>query len=168
MPLQENKAKQSGFFTYIKTKGRLWLLLGGAVCGVLLLLFGGMSQKIEQEPTVDTVAQRIAELEAYELRVEAELTALCASVSGVRDVELMVSLAGGYAVKYTEDADGDPASVGSGSSEEPLFNTVAPPAILGVGVVCHGGEKPAVQQTLVELISTTLGIPANRVFVAGK
>jgi quercetin dioxygenase-like cupin family protein len=39
--------KSHGFLTYIKTKGRIWILLGGALLGVVLLLFGSLGAEVE-------------------------------------------------------------------------------------------------------------------------
>lgn len=167
--MKEEKRKSHGFFTFMKTKGRLWLLLGGALLGVVLLLFGGMGERVDEiEACDDTVAARVSELEAYETRLEKELTALCRAVHGVGECEIMITFSGGYAVKYTEDGEKNPATVGTGSNEEALFDTLSPPTVSGVGIVCRGGDSAAVQKTLIELVSTTLGIPSNRVYVASK
>ena len=144
------------------------MLLGGALLGIALLLFGGMSteREVEQEP--DTLTAREEELSRYEQRVEEELEVLLESVGGVRDVLVMVTFESGYTVRYAKDGEGDPVTVGSGSNEEALFATVVPPPIAGIGVVCHGGNDPGVRQTLTELISTALGISSNRVYITGK
>ena len=39
--MRELVGKSKGFFAFVREKGRLWLLVGGALLGVLLLLFGG-------------------------------------------------------------------------------------------------------------------------------
>ena len=160
--------KSRGFFTFMKTKGRLWILLGGALLGIALLLFGGMSTEREIEEKPDTLTAREEELARYEARIEKELEALLESVGGVGDVLVMITFESGYTVRYAKDGEGDPVTVGTGSSEEALFATVVPPPIAGVGIVCRGGNIPAVRETLTELISTALGIPSNRVYITGK
>ena len=168
MHMGEEKKKSRGFFTFIKAKGRLWLLMGGGLLGICLLLFGGFGGEEKVTAEIDEISARVAELDAYEARLEKELEALCESVAGVSDAEIMVSFSGGYAVRYTEDGDKNPVSVGSGSSEEALFDSLRPPAVAGVGIVCRGGSRAQVQSELTELVSTALGIPANRVYVTGK
>lgn len=161
--------KSRGFFTFMKTKGRLWLLLGGAMLGVLLLLVGGMGSTAKEEvDTPDAIVERVAELQGYEAQLERELEAICEAVSGVGETEVMITFESGYTVQYQKNGDNDPATVGTGSNEEALFRTLLPPAVAGVGIVCRGGNNPTVRETLTELISTTLGIPSNRVYITGK
>ena len=161
--------KSRGFFTFMKTKGRLWLLLGGAMLGVLLLLFGGMGSTAKEEVDApDAMIERVSELQNYEAQLEKELEAICEAVSGVGETEVMVTFESGYTVQYQKNGDNDPATVGTGSNEEALFHTLVPPEVAGVGIVCRGGNSPTVKETLTELISTTLGIPSNRVYITGK
>ena len=164
----EKSKKSNGFFAFVRERGRLWLLVGGALLGVLLLLFGGMGEGAREVAEIDTVSLRLAELEAYEARLEGELKELCEAVSGVGDCEILLTLAHGYTVRYTENGEGDPVTVGAGSSEAALPGTLLPPAVSGVAIVCRGGERAATVETLTELVSTALGIPANRVYVTGK
>ena len=160
--------KSRGFFTFMKTKGRLWILVGGALLGVLLLLLGGMGAKGEEQEVPDTLISREAELESYRTGLEKELEALCEAVGGVGDATVMLTLEQGFAVRYARDGEGNPVTVGTGSYEEALFESVQPPPVAGVAIVCRGGSNPAVHEKLTELVSTALGISSNRVYIAGK
>ena len=160
--------KSHGFLTYIKTKGRIWILLGGALLGVVLLLFGSLSAETEVSEEPDALSGREVELAEYEQRLEAELEALIESVSGVGDAHVMITFECGYTVRYAKDREGDAATVGSGSSEEALFSCVVPPTVSGVGVVCRGGSNPQVREVLSELICAAIGISSNRVYITGK
>lgn len=164
----EDKKKSHGLWSFLKAKGRLPLLLGGAVLGIFLLLFGGMGEGEAAVEQSDEIASRAAELVAFEERLEKELAALCEAVEGVGDPAVMITFESGYSVCYAENAEGEIVTVGSGSSEEALFDTVLPPSVAGVGIVCRGGNSDAVRETLIELVSSTLGIPTNRVYVTGK
>ncbi|MBE6594222.1 MAG: hypothetical protein E7644_00335 [Ruminococcaceae bacterium] len=166
--MREN-IKVYGILDYLKERKKLPLIIGGLLLGIFLLILGGISTskgEISNQP--DALALRAEELRLFEAQLEKEIEVLCESVGGVSDATVMVSFSRGYLVKYTADADGDPTTVGSGSSEEAVFGTLEPPAVIGVGIVCRGGHSAEVQQVLVELVSTALGIPANRVYIAGK
>ena len=89
-------------------------------------------------------------------------------MAGVSHVEVAVTLGSGTRVAYATNEKGELETVGSGSAQKPVYRTVEPPLVAGVGVVRRGGNDPHVQSALTELLSTTLGIPANRVFVTGK
>ena len=164
----EWQKKSRGFFTFMKTKGRLWILLAGALLGVALLLFGGMGAQSEEQEDPDTLISREAELESYRTGLEKELEELCEAVGGVGDATVMLTLEGGFAVQYARDGEGDPVTVGTGSNEEALFECVQPPSVAGVAIVCRGGNNPAVHEKLIELVSVALGISSNRVYITGK
>ena len=162
------RKKSHGFWTYIKTKGRIWILLCGALLGVVLLLFGSLGTDTEVSEEPDALLGRENELAEYEQRLEGELESLIESVSGVGDAHVMITFQCGYTVRYDKDREGAAATVGSGSSEEALFSCVVPPTVSGVGVVCRGGNDPHVRQTLTDLICAALGISSNRVYITGK
>lgn len=166
--MREQGGKSRGFLSFVKEKGRLWLLLGGALLGVLLLFCGGFESEKDTGDTLDTVELRVAELSAYEARLEKEIKVLCEAVCGVGDTDVMITFEGGYSVSYVNEGEKGLATVGAGSSEQAIFRRVSPPAVRGVGIVCRGGSRADVQQRLTELVSTALGIPSSYVYITGK
>jgi stage III sporulation protein AG len=169
MEEQEKRKKRSrGVLDFFRDRGKLWLPVVGVVLGALLLLLGSGYAKSEKVESDASFAESADELQTYRAALEKEVAAICDAVKGVSHVEVMVTLECGYRVTYTTDGDGDPVTVGSGSNQKALYRTLQPPAVSGVAVVCHGGDSPALQRTLTDLISTALGISANRVCVAGK
>lgn len=167
----DREKKQSrGLLDFLRARGKMWLLVAGVVLGVFLLLFGSGfgEQQSDNNEGADTVSESVADLEAYREKLEKQVREICDAVYGVSGVEVMVTLESGCRVVYTTDGNGDPATVGSGSSQQALYRTLQPPTVAGVAVVCHGGDSPALQHTLTDLVSTALGISTNRVCVAGK
>ncbi len=166
---QEKRGR--GLFDYVRAKGKLWLLVGGVIAGVLLLLLGngfgeqsGSGAAVTEKATLEDAA----DLAAYQKELEGELEAICESVAGVSQADVMVTLGSGCRVIYATDEKGEVETTGTGSAQQPVYRTVQPPTVEGVGVVCKGGNDPRVQQTLTDLISTALGITSNRVCVTGK
>ncbi len=164
----ENTKKKTGILVFLKSRGRLFILLGGLVAGIALLLVGGTFQTKEKSAETMIGNETLTQLTAYEKALEDEIAKMCAAVSGVSHVDVMVRLSGGTSIIYAADGNGKPSTVGSGSSESALYSSLRSPTIAGVGIVCRGGNDPAVQQKLIELVSTTLNISSSRVFVAGK
>ena len=161
------KRKAEGLLAFLGARGRLWVLLGGLLAGILLILLG--SGLGETEQSADTLYHEDLEaLLSYKTQTEKEIASLCAEIAGVSHPEVMLQLAGGTRVIYATDASGKPVSVGSGSSEEPLYVSIRMPEIAGVAVVCRGGNDPAVQKRVIDVLSTALGLPTNRVAVTGK
>lgn len=161
------KDKKHGLKGFLSGRGKMLLLLGGALLGILFLLFGGLPK---QTATVkaDETEKRIEALESYRSKMQKELELLCEAADGVSDVRVLVTFTGGYEAHYVTNGDRKTATVGSGSGESALFSYVSPPAVAGVGIVCRGGHDPTVQHTLTELVAAALGIPRNRVFITGK
>lgn len=164
----EQKKSRQGLLAFLGARGRLWILFGGALAGVFLLVAGSVLGTEENESTALFYREDMETLLSYEARLEKEIAALCGEVSGVSHPEVMLHLSGGTRVIYAADATGKPVSVGSGSAEEALQSTIRMPEIAGVAIVCRGGSDPAVQQKLTDLVSTALGISTSRVAIAGK
>lgn len=163
----EEKKKSTPFGGLLRGKGKIVLLVAGALLGVLLLAFGGGGKETATDTATESYMS-ISELEEYRAELEAEIAKLCDAVAGVGSVEVMVTFSNSGRVIYATDEGGDPATVGSGSSQKALPETLQPPTVAGVGIVCRGGDDPAVQHALTDLLSTALGISAARVSVVGK
>ena len=172
MGSENQKKRPQGLFDFLRAKGKLWLLVGGVIVGAFLLLVG--SGVGTQSKDTDALAEETAlcenaeDLATYQKQLEHELEALCESVAGVSQADVMVTLGSGCRVVYVTDENGEIATTGTGSTQRAIYRTVQPPTVVGVGVVCKGGDNAHVQQALTDLISTTLGITTNRVFVTGK
>ena len=165
----DNKGKHArGFLGFLTGRGRLPLLVLVGALGLLLLIIGATGTDKGSDGGEDALNARAAELSDYQASLEKKIEVLCESVAGISDCTVMVTLSRGYAVTYSKDEDGDPATVGGGSSEEALFDSLASPTVAGVGIVCRGGRDARVQSLLIELVSTSLGISSARVFVTGK
>jgi len=164
------KKRGKSVFSFLRHKGRPWLIGLGVLLGILLLAIGSGAGK----ETVTTEAkgavheEELSDLITYQKELEGELSKLCDAVAGVSHVEVAVTLGSGTRVVYATNEKGELETVGSGSAQKAVYRTVEPPLVTGVGVVCRGGDNAHVQNELIELLSTTLGIPSNRVFVTGK
>lgn len=104
--------------------------------------------------------------------LEGKIKNMCESVSGVKNVSVMLTLDTSEEYVYAKDSEQSDTysksqyvTVNSGDGTVELY--VICPKVRGVAVVCSGGEKATVKQTLTELISSALGIPSSRVSVAG-
>ena len=171
MDTRNGKKRGSGILEYARAKGKLWILVCGVIVGVLLLLVGGgigEATESSAEAVSSDAAEGAAELSAYQKALEARIEAMCESVAGVSQADVMVTLGSGCRVIYATDDKGEIEKTGTGSAQRPVYRTVQPPAVEGVGVVCKGGDDPRLQCALIELISTAIGIASNRVCVVGK
>ena len=139
-------------------KWRVAIIGIGFVIGVALLLFGtGGTPKAEKQ---------VNNTETYRLALEEELESLCGAMVGA-NVQVFVSLEGGFSYSYALDSRGGVVTVGSGSSESALIEDTYMPTVSGVGVVYSGAHSAATEEKLCELVSSALGIGKNKIFIIG-
>ena len=147
---------------------RLYLLLGCGLLGVLLILFGSGEKKAQDSPTESPYSTSTDELVIYQDYLEARIKKLCESVSGVRNVTVVVTLSGSFESVYaTEWPDGNEEYVilGSGSSASPIYLSRSAPEIAGIGIVCSGGSNDTIRRELISLLSATFHISSNRIYI---
>ena len=148
---------------------RLYLLLGCGVLGILLILFGSSTKTAEKTSTETPYSTSTDELVIYQDYLEKRIKTLCESVSGVRNVTVVVTLSGSFESVYaTEWPDGNEEYVilGSGSSASPIYLSRSAPEIAGIGIVCSGGANDHIRRELISLLSATFHISSNRIYIA--
>lgn len=153
---------------------RLIMLVACGAIGLLLLLYGGGYFTGEEE-SLKSYAGDSGDLVEYTKAVEDSIRELCSGVSGVSSVSVAVTLENGFEYVYAADSEvrnGESEytyiTVGSGSREGTVYITEKPPKIGGVGVVCRGGDDPAVQRKLISLISAAYNVPSNKIYIIGS
>lgn len=152
-------------------KTPLFLLVGVALIGVLLILFGGQIGKSEKKETADDTPSAMdaqQELEAYQIYIESRVKSLCESVRGVENVTVAVTLSGGFEEVYAKEISDEKESyviLGSGSNASALYLSRKTPEITGIGVVCRGGGNDDVRQELLSLLSAAFKVPTNRIYI---
>lgn len=110
----------------------------------------------------------------YAKQLETKLTGLLEGVSQVGEVSIMITMENSgeevYAQKekYSGEDSVETEVVltgGYSGQNQPLVKSTIEPKVLGVAVVCSGGDKPQVKTSVTEIVSTVLGISSNRVSV---
>lgn len=152
-------------------KGKAWLLLLGGILGILLLILGGMGEKKETKSADGDIP--IPDADAYVKEVEAEICRIASGVRGVEDVQVAVTLKGGYRAVYVTDRKATEGGyqnqtvlVGSGSSEGAVLLGYENPEISGIGIVCRGASDPAVRERLVFLVSAAFDVQSHKIYIA--
>ena len=153
-------------------KLRLLIILGGAVLGILLLLFAGSNSLSGDRTDIEGEAEGSEEtLRQYQEYLENRIKSICESVAGVGNVSVVITLDGDFRDVYAiEMIDGNEeyVIVGSGSNASALYLTKQSPCITGIGVVCQGGANADVRQELISLLSAAFDVPSNRIYIAGS
>ena len=163
--------KQHANNTDSASRMRWLLIIGGALLGVFLLLYGGgaFQSSKENTPTEGSCSPTEDTLTQYQAYLEARIRTLCQAVDGVEDVLVFVSFSQSfesvYATEETEHGE-EYVILGSGSSATALLLTQSPPRIDGIGIVCTGGGNASVRQELTSLLSATFRLSSNRIYIA--
>ena len=145
----------------LKKNSKLFIIIIGALAGVMLLLMGNGTERKSVE-----VESGEAALERYSEEIEQKIYDICSRVKGVSDVSVAVSFESGFEYVYAKNDDkGDLIVIGSGSSKSAVKVTEKPPAIGGIGIVCRGGGDPIIQSKLLNLLSATFGINSSKIYI---
>lgn len=157
----------------LRGKGMILLMALGGALGIFLLLLGSARSDRADETVKEVSTISSQDPEAYARTLERRIEELCADVTGVGRVRVTVTLKGGYRAVYATDAKSSSSGaqsstvlVGSGASEEAILISYENPEISGVGIVCEGGASDAVRMRVISLVSATLNIGTNKIYVA--
>lgn len=145
----------------------------GALLGILLIVFGGVLPNTVRRENREEAYE---EVNFYTDMLEKKIESLCTSIAGVTEAKVLLTLDCGTESVYAENEQQsagdsyrtDYLLVNDGEGEGALLVMEIYPKIRGVAVVCTGGNEGTVRQTVIELLSAALGIPTNRVKVAGS
>ena len=106
---------------------------------------------------------------AYQAALEERLEELIRQVEGAGETAVLVTLESGEERVYALDTQ-----TGRDQTQQThvllddgtaLEQTVCPPTVCGVAVVCDGGGQVSVQARITSLLSALLDVPANRICV---
>lgn len=132
--------KTTDIIAYLKAdKKRIFALLA-AILGIALILFSGGEKKSEGGSST---------LSEYKEELEEELTELCSSIDGVGKCKVTVTFSEGESVEYK----------GSNVTRQ------EPPKVMGVTVICEGGDELHVKREISECMTALFDIGSNRVCV---
>lgn len=133
-----------------------------AALGLILIVFGGAAgggSKTKKEEYTD--------VGYYTSYLEDRIEELCESVEGINGATVLLTLDSSTEYVYGTDANADFLIVKDSDGEHAIKLCEIYPRIRGVAVVCTGGDSAAVREKVVKLLSASLGIPSNKIEVAG-
>lgn len=157
-------------------KLRLMMIVGFSLI-LLLFLWGLFPESDEQVPVTSIQTQS---LEEYKQALQDQTETLLQAVDGVGELSVMITLEGDYQVIYqtdnsskTEEKNSDDEQEQSTEStdtiayqgDEALVQTTITPQVLGVAVVCQGGDQVAVQQRVIDIVTTLFNLSSTKVTV---
>ena len=136
----------------------------------LILLFFYLGKKENSR----NVTQNSTDISSYSELLHRNLEELLSQMSGVGKCEVIITFSDGGETVYAcderlastpEKSDSEKQHVLVSSRSEGLVLKVYSPSVLGVAVICQGGESTRVKNDVTEVLSRTLGISADRISV---
>ena len=163
----------------MKGKGLKAIVFLG-LAGILLILFSDMTGDDETQDNTAAV-QDTADV-AYEQYIDAteeRLRKTLEKINGVGKADVMITAVGSGEYVYAQNSkrESDPDSVsesgeyviiGGNGDKKALVRKVDNPEIMGVVVVCEGGESNVVKEKVYNAVSAAFGIPSQKIFVTGS
>ena len=151
-------------------KKRVNFLLCVGIAGLLLLaLSEWIPQKKEPDQPLQT-DETVVEQEDYARQLELQLEELIAQMDGAGRTQVMVTLQQGQEAVYATDQEtssqGDTTINHVLLGDNGMIETIQMPQVLGVAVICEGGDAAAVQNRISSLVEALTGVGANHITVA--
>lgn len=141
-------------------------IVAAAIFGVLLTVisyFVPKGAEVEKE-----------DISYYSDMLEKQVEELVETLDGVSSVKVMLTLDTSGEYVYAENSEKrengtvtDYLVISTKNSQSPVLVKEIYPRVRGVAVVCDGGGSAALQAKITSLLSSALGISANRITVCG-
>ena len=155
-----------------KSKG-IFLLLIGAVLG-LLLIFIGTGEKSDGAAK-ENVYDSLEMTDKYISDLENRVGLILSKMDGIADVSVIITAESVPESVYAQNGRYDNGVltekeyvvVGKNDSEAPITVTLIYPKVRGVAVVCRGGSNPINKEKIIGMLSSLFDIPSNNVYGSG-
>ena len=156
------------------------LLIG--VIGVVMLIFVRSDSETKTSPEKSEMTTTAATYSTYDIEkiFENKLTGIISQINGAGKTSVVVSVASSgeyvYAKNIKTENDNDSMSEDSeiviyesqNGADEGLVISIKSPDVIGVAIVCEGGESSVVKAEITKLVTSLFGIGADRVYVGNK
>lgn len=151
-------------------KKRVNLVVCIGLAGLLLLVGSEwIPDEADDTATPVEIVQEETEQTEYVQKMEQQLEELLARMEGVGRAKVMVTLENGQENVYATDsethADGTTATDHVLVDQDGLLETIRLPHVLGVAVVCEGGDNVQIQSRVTTLVAALTGAGANHITV---
>ena len=167
----------------INGKNKTVILAVLCVIGVAMILLSNTEKNKPAAPREALTLSDEAYNEAYINALKEDLSEIISLIDGVGRVNVAITLEAGVSYEYASEKSYLDDSEESGGSyrksgestlivldgengEAPVLLRRNEPVVLGVAVVCEGGDNPLIKEKIIETASVLCGIKSNRVSVS--
>lgn len=137
-----------------------------ALLGIVFILFG--SRNSIASDTDDSDIREYTDVGFYTGYLEERIGELCRSIAGIQDAVVFLTLDCSSEYVYANEKVSDYLILSDKEGEQAVMLCEIYPQVRGVAVVCTGGDLPRIRETVTELLAASLGLPSNKIKVAGS
>ena len=165
----------------IKNDKKLLIIILVGLAGAVMLVFSETaSTASDDEIKETTTVSAICTITDIETMLEEKLVAIITQIKGAGKTSAVVTVNSSgeyvYAQNTKKESDDNSSSHDSeiviyesqNGVDSGLVLCIRSPDILGVAVVCEGGESSVVKAEITKLITSLFGIGSDRVYVGSK
>ena len=165
----------------IKNDKKLLIIILIGLAGAVMLVFSETGDSLsDSEITETTTVSAMCATTDIESVLEEKLESIISQVKGAGKTSVTVTVNSSgeyvYAENTKKESDGNSSSHDSeiviyksqSGIDSGLVLSIRSPDILGVAVVCEGGESSVVKAEITKLITSLFGIGSDRVYVGSK
>lgn len=158
------------------------IVLFAGVAGIALIFLSNFQFGNHKETTEEVKVDETSMVEEYRLRLSEEMGNMLAGIEGVGKTKIMITLDQTTQTVYATEEDNQSKTEGSNTQtslnknyviireenggENGLTITTILPKVKGVLVVCEGGGKEEVRESVINAVSAALGISSSRICVS--
>ena len=169
--MNDIKSKLTDFFASENKKVKIVVIIGAL--GMILILLSSLGDGAKKE----NKSSEAFDYSSYTQQLEHKLTDIISQISGVGECKVMVTLENSSENVYATDSEirNDDNTLNqkdeyviydSGSGDSPVLIKEYFPRVMGVTVVCAGGDNIKVREKIIEAVTAMFNISANRVSVS--
>ena len=145
----------------------LLIVVTGCICGLLLILLGGIGEDEKSDIPLRDDLYTSEELEGYTETLEKRVADLLSHVGGVSDVNVLVTVEISKEKVYATTGDNKDYVIITDSSGNESALTVAEinANVRGIAVVCNYGDNESLKKEIIEMMASLFNIGSNRISV---
>ena len=137
---------------------------------IVLIIIGIILLAIPSKKAESSVQNTELDILSYANEIETKLTELLLKVDGIEEVNVMITFEniGEQVLAENKSSSSSEYVIISGEDiDEGIKLTEIFPTVRGASIVCTNGNDAVVKEKITSLVSSALGIPTNRITVAG-
>lgn len=139
------------------------ILIVTGIVGASLIVVSGFIGKNNKK----SVSAEYTDCSFYTDYLEDKIEELCLGIDGITYAKVFLTLECSSEYVYTGEGASDYLILSKDTGEEAVMIREIYPKVRGIAVVCTGGDLPRIKETVTELLSASLGLPYNKIKVAG-